>query len=118
MRTRPLLPAALAAAAVIALAAPARAADAADGKEVFLAQKCNLCHSVSGAGIEATTSNEKLKGPDLSSAPRHDADFLEAYLQQEETLDGKKHKKKYNGSEGDFDVLIAWLREQAEGGGG
>ena len=39
----------------IATATPKAAAAAApDGKAIFLAQKCNLCHSVSAAGIERT----------------------------------------------------------------
>ncbi len=111
MRTRSRLLAAAGAAGLIALAAPA--ARAADGKEVFLAQKCNLCHAVSSAGIEATTTNESLKGPDLTGTPERDAAWLEAYLTQQETLNGKKHKKKYAGSEADLDALVAWLREQA-----
>lgn len=113
MRTRLLLTAALAAAAAVALATPAGAAAAADGKQVFLAQKCNLCHSVSSAGIEATTTNDKLKGPDLSGTSERDDAWLEAYLKQEETLDGAKHKKKYSGSDEDLQALIDWLQEQS-----
>ena len=45
--------------------APALLAEGSDGKGVFEAQKCNLCHAVSSAGIEAKTKSEKLKGPDL-----------------------------------------------------
>lgn len=111
MRIRPSLFTAVAAAGLL-MSAAASGADA-DGKEVFLASKCNLCHSVSGAGIEATTSNEKLRGPDLSKVPPRDAAILAPYLRQEETLDGKKHKKKMTGSQEELDALIGWLREQA-----
>jgi len=111
MRTRHVLFAVIAVAGAIALAAPAGAADDA-GKEVFLAQKCNLCHTVSSAGIEATTTNEKLKGPDLSTTSHRDAAWLEAYLKQEETIEGAKHKKKYNGSDEDLHALVHWLQAQ------
>lgn len=112
-RTRPLAAAVLFAGA-IAFAAPG--AEAADGKEVFLAQKCNLCHAVSSAGIEATTTNEKLKGPDLSTVEMPDAAALAAYLKQEEMIDGKKHKKKFTGSDEELSALIAWLQKEAAAG--
>ena len=35
------------------------------GREVFEAQKCNMCHAVPAVGIESKTSSDKLKGPDL-----------------------------------------------------
>ena len=38
-----------------------------DGKQIFLAQKCSLCHSVSSAGIERTVKSEKVAGPDLTN---------------------------------------------------
>ena len=91
-------------------------AEAADGKEVFLAQKCNLCHAVSSAGIEATTTNEKLKGPDLSTVEMPDAATLAAYLKQEEMIEGKKHKKKFTGSDEELNALIAWLQKEAAAG--
>jgi len=116
MRTHAsLLAAALVAAGTLAAAAPAAAET--DGKEIFLAQKCNLCHAVSSAGIEATTTNEKLKGPDLSTVDLGDGAWLAAYLKQEENHDGKKHKKKFSGSDEELEALIAWLKEQAASGG-
>lgn len=111
MRTRPVLFAILAAFVLAVTAVPV--AQAADGKEVFLANKCNLCHAVSSAGIEATTKSDKMKGPDLSAVEAHDPAFLAKYLKQEETLDGEKHKKGWSGSEEDLQTLIAWLNEQA-----
>lgn len=110
MRTRPILLAILAAFVLAVTVAPA--AQGADGKEVFLANKCNLCHAVSSAGIEATTKSEAMKGPDLSAGEPHDPAFLTKYLKQEETLDGKKHKKGWSGSDEDLQTLIAWLNEQ------
>lgn len=111
MRTRTALLALLAAAAAITLAAAP--AEAADGKAVFLAEKCNLCHAVSSAGIEATTKSEAMKGPDLSTTGPHDAAALAKYLKQEEAVDGKKHKKGFKGTDEDLQALIAWLNEQA-----
>lgn len=92
-----------------ALVAPAAAED---GKEIFLAQKCNLCHAVSSADIEAKTTNEKLKGPDLSTTPERDAAWLSAYLKQEEMLEDEKHKKVFKGSDEELQALIDWLMAQ------
>src|SRR6185312_3676763 len=44
---------------------PASGAAAPDGKALFLAQKCNMCHNVPAAGIERTVKSEKMAGPDL-----------------------------------------------------
>lgn len=84
-----------------------------DGQEIFMAGKCNLCHSVSSVGIESKTKSEKMMGPDLAGVgERHDAEFLAAYLKQEEELDGETHKKAFSGSDEEFAALIAWLMEQ------
>ena len=65
--------------AVVLLAAlysgPAAGQAKLDGKAIFLAQKCNTCHSVSTEGIAATTKSEKMKGPDLINL-KHDAKLL------------------------------------------
>jgi cytochrome c5 len=89
------------------LAASGRAAT--DGKAVFLAQKCNMCHSVPAAGIEKTTKSEKIAGPDLPG--KHtDAAFLKKYLAKEETIDGKKHVKEFKAA--DAEALINWILKQ------
>jgi cytochrome c5 len=89
------------------LAATGRAAT--DGKAVFLAQKCNMCHSVPVAGIEKTTKSEKIAGPDLPG--KHtDAAFLKKYLAKEEAIDGKKHVKEFKGA--DAEALISWILKQ------
>jgi mono/diheme cytochrome c family protein len=84
---------------------------ASDGKEIFLAQKCNVCHSVSTAAVEATTKSEKMKGPDLVDLER-EASWIESYLQGEEALEGEKHKKKFSGSAEELAALVDWLLEQ------
>jgi mono/diheme cytochrome c family protein len=84
-----------------------------DGKQIFLAQKCNLCHGVSSAGINATTKSEKMKGPDLTGvAPKVDARLLNDYLRKKAEINGKKHGKELTGSDEEIGALIAWLQKQ------
>jgi mono/diheme cytochrome c family protein len=84
-----------------------------DGRQIFLAQKCNLCHSVSSAGIQATVKSEKMKGPDLTgAAPKRDATLLNGYLRKKADINGKKHGKEFTGSDEEIGALIAWLQKQ------
>jgi mono/diheme cytochrome c family protein len=86
---------------------------AADGKEVFLAQKCNMCHGVSTAGIEATTKSEKMKGPDLVGVMQaHDAAWVKDYITKKIDKDAKKHTKEFKGTPEELDALIAFLEAQ------
>ena len=99
---------------VVAFAAPVTtvaAAEAPDGKKVFLAQKCDLCHSVPTAGIEAKTKSEKMKGPDLVDSKR-EAAWIERYLKREIEQEGEKHKKEFKGSDEELKALIDWVRAQ------
>ena len=90
-------------------AAPAKL----DGKQIFLAQKCNLCHSVSSAGIERTVKSEKVAGPDLTNlAAKQDAGVLAKFLRKEGEINGKKHGKGFTGSDEELGALIAWLQKQ------
>ncbi|MFL6259909.1 MAG: c-type cytochrome [Thermoanaerobaculia bacterium] len=90
-------------------AAPAKL----DGKQIFLAQKCNLCHSVSSAGIERTVKSEKVAGPDLANlAAKEDAGKLTRFLRKEGDLNGKKHGKGFTGSDEELGALISWLQQQ------
>lgn len=92
-----------------ASAAPAQL----DGKAIFLAQKCNLCHSVSSAGIERTMKSEKVAGPDLTNtAAKEDAARLAKFLRKEDALNGKKHGKAFTGSDEELGALISWLQSQ------
>jgi mono/diheme cytochrome c family protein len=84
-----------------------------DGKAIFLAQKCNLCHSISTAGIEATTKSEKMKGPDLAGAAvKIDAKLLSGFLKKTAEINDKKHIKMFTGSDEELGALIAWLQKQ------
>lgn len=89
----------------------AEAQGAKDGKQIFLDQKCNMCHAVSTAGITATTKSEKMKGPDLVNV-KHDAKFLTAYLKRTVDLNGKKHAKEVKLSDADLSALINWILAQ------
>jgi mono/diheme cytochrome c family protein len=84
-----------------------------DGKQIFLAQKCNLCHSVSSAGIERTMKSEKMAGPDLTNtAAKEDAGKLTKFLRKEGDLNGKKHGKGFTGSDEELGALVSWLQQQ------
>lgn len=84
-----------------------------DGKQIFLAQKCNICHAVSSATIQATTKSEKMKGPDLTGlAAKRDARLLNDYLRKKADINGKKHSKEFTGSDEEIGALIAWLQKQ------
>ena len=92
--------------------AAAQAGKVLDGKTIFLAQKCNLCHAVSPAGIAATTKSEKMKGPDLVGLSKKDAKILNGYLRKTADLNGKKHVKQFTGSDEELGALLAWLQKQ------
>lgn len=96
---------------VITVAAAQPASDAPQGQQVFLAQKCDTCHAVPTAAIQAKTSSDKMKGPDLVNLPL-EAATLEAYLTQQGELDGKKHKKAVKAGDDELDALISWLLAQ------
>ena len=88
-------------------AAPARL----DGKAIFLAQKCNLCHSVSSAGIEKTAKS--MTAPDLTDlAAKQDAATLTKYLHKQVEINGKKHGKTFTGSDEDLAAVVSWLQQQ------
>jgi mono/diheme cytochrome c family protein len=95
----------------VAAAAPAKL----DGKQIFLAQKCSLCHSVSSAGIERTVKSEKVAGPDLTNiAAKEDAGKLAKFLRKEGEVNGKKHGKAFTGTDEELGALIAWLQAQKQ----
>ena len=98
-------------ATLVALGGAANAA-AADGKEIFLGQKCNMCHAVSSAGI---TPTGKIKAPDLTGlASKEDPAFLTKFLKKEADKNGKKHIKNFTGTDEELATLVAWLQKQTE----
>jgi mono/diheme cytochrome c family protein len=102
---------------LLLLALPATGADS-PGKTAFLAQKCNLCHGVEAEGIEAKTSSEKLKGPDLTLvASRHDAEWIAKFVKREIQQNGADHKKEFKGSDEELQAIIDWLKALAAANG-
>ena len=87
------------------------AATAPDGKAIFLAQKCNMCHSVPTAAIEATTKSATMKGPDLVNV-KLDAAAITKFLHKETDMNGKKHPKNVQLPDGDMKALIDWVLAQ------
>ena len=86
---------------------------AADGKELFLAQKCNTCHAVSSAAIEATTKSEKMKGPDLTQVVADKGvEWTTKFLHKEVDINGKKHGKELKLSPEETKTLVEWLAAQ------
>ena len=100
--------------ALVALAlvpATSVAAEDADAKTLFTdTHKCNMCHAVEAAGIEAKTTSEKMKGDDLSGF-KTKKEFAEiaAYVRKEGELDGKSHKKPFKGTDEELQTIIDWL---------
>jgi cytochrome c2 len=96
-----------------ALTAPASAVD---GKAIFLAQKCETCHAVSTAGIEATTKSDKMKGPDLvGTVQAHDRTWVTEYIKKAVDKDGKKHVKEFKGTDEELNAVVDFLEAQKKG---
>ena len=99
-------------AAATSLVAPSAGAAVLDGKQIFLDQKCNMCHTVSSAGITPTS---KIKAPDLAGlASKEDATWLGKFLRKAADKNGKKHIKPFTGSDEELGALIAWLQKQTK----
>ncbi|TNF35986.1 MAG: c-type cytochrome, partial [Deltaproteobacteria bacterium] len=91
-------------------AAPAADAAPADGKALFLDNKCDSCHSVTSKGV---AGKKPEKAFDLS-AVKDGKDLLVKYLKKEvakANADGEeaKHKKKWGGSDEELSALVDWL---------
>ena len=84
------------------------------GQEAFLAQKCNMCHGVPGASIEAKTKSATMKGPDLPTASMTAADRADLlkYVRKEAELNGKSHKKGSKATDDELNVVLDWLAAQ------
>lgn len=83
------------------------------GQDLFLAQKCNMCHAVSTVGIEAKMKSPAMMGPDLKGVgQRLDAETVAKYMRKETQIEGKDHKKEWKGTPEELEALIAWLNEQ------
>jgi|KBSSwiStaDraftv2_1062776.scaffolds.fasta_scaffold2666418_1 cytochrome c2 len=81
------------------------------GKTIFLANKCNTCHSISVDKIEKTSkAKPKKEPPDLSTiGDQRTADWIVKYLKKTEAINNVKHAKTWTGKEEDLQVLAKWL---------
>ena len=112
-------------------AAPAKEAKEAPGKALYLQYSCNSCHTVAAQAIEKKASasegeakeaaageeasSTKKKAPDLSAVGTElKAEFIVKYLQKLEAIKGKKHMKKFKGTDEELAQLAAWLAEQKD----
>jgi mono/diheme cytochrome c family protein len=82
-----------------------------DGKAIFMAQKCNMCHNVPTQNIERTMKSEKMAGPDLVNI-KVEAPTLIKYLRKQADINGKKHGKAFTGSDEELGALVAWIQAQ------
>ena len=77
-----------------------------DAKKVFEAQKCNMCHTVTSAGI----TSKKKDAVDLSSVgSTYKADFLTKYLKKDVKIKDAAHKATYKGTDEELASLTKWL---------
>ena len=92
--------------------------DEAAGKQLFVDQKCDRCHSVTSLEIEAKIKGA-MSGPALDESAEREATWIRDYLTGEQKNDGKAHRAAWKGSEEELDRLVAFLvalREQPKGG--
>ena len=94
---------------MLAVPQAAQAAGDPPGKAVFMAQKCNMCHSVPSAQIEKTTKSEKMAGPDLMPAGM-EKDAIMSFLKKEtKDANGKLHGKEFTGTAEELGTVADWL---------
>ncbi len=87
------------------------------GQQVFVAQKCQMCHTVYSAGIgeppaeDAKKEEEEAEGPpDLSLAGTgRTAEWLSLFLQKKEALNEKKHMMTFKGADEELTTLANWI---------
>jgi cytochrome c5 len=92
--------------------APAASAAPLDGKQIFVDQKCNMCHAVSSAGVTPTS---KIKATDLAAvASKEDPAWLSKFLKKDADKNGKKHVKAFTGTADELSAVVAWLHAQAK----
>lgn len=100
--------------AMVGAASISNLASGSDGKSLFTQNKCDKCHSVEAQRINrnGTPPPGKLP-PDLSGTGlKHNADWIKGWLLKDEEQNGKKHLKKWGGSDGDLVTISKWLAAQ------
>ncbi|HEX9250625.1 MAG TPA: c-type cytochrome [Ignavibacteriaceae bacterium] len=77
-----------------------------DGKTIFVNNKCNMCHTVTSAGIESKKSD----AVDLSNVGKDKTvEFLTKFLKKEAKLNDKDHKASFKGTDEELTKLVEWL---------
>jgi hypothetical protein len=86
-----------------------------DGKTIFIDNKCSNCHSIHTQGIKGKRPEGGAKPSDLSNTgAKLKPEWIEKWLNKEETLYGKKHMKKFKGTPEELHVLAEWLSSLKE----
>jgi cbb3-type cytochrome oxidase cytochrome c subunit len=84
----------------------------ASGKSIFVDNKCTKCHSIESQGLQRAGDpppGGKLP-PDLSGVGlKHDTEWMTKWLHKEVEQNGKKHMKKFSGSDDELKTLTTWL---------
>ena len=90
--------------------------DSIDAKSVFVGNKCEACHSVSTAQIACLKKNatQDSKSVDLSTVGMtRTSVWIADYLLKKEEIEGKKHIKRFKGTDDELKVLSEWLVGQS-----
>lgn len=83
---------------------------AADGKDLFKSSGCTKCHSVKAAEITKEDGSEAKGEKELSKAgAKLDKAACITFQKKESDLEGKKHPKKFGGSDADLDAICTWI---------
>src|ERR1051325_345470 len=81
-----------------------------EGKAIFLSLKCSNCHSIKTLGIKGLRPEGGAKPNDLSNTGgKFKAAWIEKWLMKEETLNNKKHMRKFKGTPDELHTLADWL---------
>ena len=81
----------------------------ATGPEVFQAQGCTKCHSVTKAGISRQTPHDE-EAKDLSTVgSRHDKKAIALFMLKKTEVNGEKHKKLFQGTTDQLKTVAEWL---------
>lgn len=89
-----------------------------EGQKVFLDYKCNKCHSVKSAKIEAKKKPKEgsTAPPDLSNVgATQKREWIDKFIHKKETLEGKKHKIEFRGDDKELKALLDWLTSLKSG---
>lgn len=93
-----------------------------DGKAIYAKYECAGCHAIAAVGIKKQVGGAEPgddEAPDLSGVgAKRTADWISKWLLKKETIDGKKHEKKFKGNAEELDTLAKWLETLKTGAKG